>query len=83
MKFYREFPSGGNTDRGDWLERCLKAMCEAAVLHRLYVPNEEYVEIGHLMKNEYGFVSAHAPDLAALPFGKTPVFKRRISGEFK
>lgn len=38
MKFYREFPAGGNTDRGDWLERCLKAMCEEAVRNGGYVP---------------------------------------------
>lgn len=39
MKFYREFPAGGNTDRGDWLERCLKAMCEEAVRNGGYVPD--------------------------------------------
>lgn len=31
VKFYRAFPAGGNTDRGDWLRRCLTAMCEEAV----------------------------------------------------
>lgn len=30
VKFYREFPAGGNTDRGDWLRRCLTAMIAAA-----------------------------------------------------
>lgn len=38
-----------------------------------------YSEIGYLLKNEYGFVSAHVPDLVALPHGQTPVFLRFCS----
>lgn len=33
VKFYREFPAGGNSGRGDWLKRCLTAMCEQYVTH--------------------------------------------------
>lgn len=33
MEFYRNFPEGGNTNRGNWLERCLTAMCKAYAKH--------------------------------------------------
>lgn len=31
MKLYREFPAGGNSDRGDWLERCLQHIAAEAI----------------------------------------------------
>lgn len=30
-KLYREFPAGGNNERGDWLTRCLTFICARAV----------------------------------------------------
>ncbi len=38
-------------------------------------------EIGHLMVNEYGFVSAHVPDLRALSKGKTVIYKLSVPQE--
>ncbi len=41
----------------------------------IFVPSPKHIEIGHLMVNEYGFVSAHVPDLRALSKGKTVIYK--------
>lgn len=31
MKLYREFPAGGNGERGDWLKRCLEHIAAEAI----------------------------------------------------
>jgi hypothetical protein len=33
-----------------------------------------YQMIGHVVKNEYGFVSAHIPNIEDIAVGKTPIF---------
>ena len=37
---------------------------------------KEYAEIGYLLKNQYGFVSAGVPNLADIKIGQTAIYKR-------
>src|SRR5262245_51038083 len=41
----------------------------------------DYMEIGYLLKNEYGFMSVNVEDKDRLPVGQTPIFSRISGGE--
>lgn len=41
----------------------------------------DYIEVGYLLKNEYGFVSAHVPNLRDLKVGQTTVYQRQPQKE--
>ena len=51
-----------------------KALCEFVLSSRPEV--KEYAEIGYLLKNQYGFVSAGVPNLADIKIGQTAIYKR-------
>ena len=38
------------------------------------LPEGRYTEVGHINVNEYGFLSAHVPDLKTFKVGTTPIY---------